>query len=253
MTFLDYESHVLGRLCWACHEATRPSHLQQRRCPTCLRKWSYQGRRVEWELLKAFALDATAHRAAQVVGCSYPTAHRTFMACRLALGNLTLAERGPLLVKLGLKDRTASRSRSRSREDVNTINHAFFGIVEWNESVHVVTAGKSKEELLTALLDCGLPGMVLFADRLTSIKDLTQYSGDVLQGAIEDRRPMLRRIEAFWRSVSARIRWHARGVSPKHLAAYLTEGEYRFNHPLEALIEQLFLAVIQPYAPSCVA
>ncbi len=108
---LEYERHVLGQLCWDCQEATRPSHLQQRRCSNCQRKWSYQGRRNEWEIVKAFALGASVNRTSQVLECTYPTAYKVFLKCRSALGQWTIVERGTLLEKLGLKERTMVGSR----------------------------------------------------------------------------------------------------------------------------------------------
>jgi transposase len=68
MDLHEYERHLIGQLCWRCHEATRPSHERQRRCPACRRKWSYRQRRIRWELLKAFCLAATAHHAARTLG-----------------------------------------------------------------------------------------------------------------------------------------------------------------------------------------
>ena len=78
MTLSDYERHLIGQLCWACHEATRPSHRRQGRCPAYRRKWSYECRRVRREPLKAFCLTATAHHAARQVRCAYQTAFRAF-------------------------------------------------------------------------------------------------------------------------------------------------------------------------------
>ena len=249
MTHGQYEEHAIGRLCWKCHTPTCAGHLLQRRCPKCRKKWSYQVRQTEWELMKAFALDATAHRAAQVIGCSYPTAHKAFMACRRVLCDLTIAERVPLLVKLGLREHIARRSRSRSQPIEKAINHALFGIVEWNDSVRVITSGTSKEGLLMALMEKDLPGMVLFANRMTSIKDLRRYSGDTTRDSRAGRRPRAGRIEAFWRIVSERIRSHARGVGPAHLAFYSAEAEYRFNHSGDALVEVLYRALILPTLP----
>ena len=99
-----YERHLIGQLCWHCHEATRPSHERQRRCPACRHKWSYEQRRIRWELLKAFCLSATAHHAARTVGCSYPTAYRAYTECRLAMADLAAEEKRPLLGELELDE-----------------------------------------------------------------------------------------------------------------------------------------------------
>src|ERR1700761_5358471 len=104
MDLHEYERHLIGRLCWRCHEATRPSHERQSRCPACRRKGSYEQRRIRWELLKAFCLSTTAPHAARTIGCSYPTAFRAFTDYRLAMADLAAEEKRPLLGELELDE-----------------------------------------------------------------------------------------------------------------------------------------------------
>src|ERR1700684_3899248 len=102
MDIHEYERHLIGQLCWRCHEATRPSHERQRRCPACRRKWSYEPGRVRWELVKAFGLSATAPHSARPIGYSYPTAYRAFTDHRLLMARLAVEEKRPLLGELEL-------------------------------------------------------------------------------------------------------------------------------------------------------
>src|SRR3954454_2621765 len=104
MDVKEYERHLIGRLCWRCHEASRPSNERQHRCPACRREWSYEQRRLRWELLKAFCLATTTHHAARTIGCSYPTAHRAFTDCREAMARLAVEEKRPLIGELELDE-----------------------------------------------------------------------------------------------------------------------------------------------------
>ena len=87
-----------------CHRATHRRSGRQRQCPGCRAKWSYPRRKTEWELLRAFGLTATAHHAARVVRCSYPTAHATYTRFRLTLQTMTDEEKEPLLGELELDE-----------------------------------------------------------------------------------------------------------------------------------------------------
>ncbi|MFO0800770.1 MAG: hypothetical protein U0804_25165 [Gemmataceae bacterium] len=104
MTLEEYERHLIGQLCWWCHRATHGSSGRQRQCPGCRAKWSYHRRKAEWELLRAFALRTTAHHAARVVRCSYPTAYAAYTRFRLTLQAVTDDEKRPLLGELELDE-----------------------------------------------------------------------------------------------------------------------------------------------------
>src|SRR4029079_4574316 len=58
----------------------------------------------QWELLKAFCLNATAHHAARFARCDYRTAYRAYMHLRLTLGEMTAEEKRPLLGELELDE-----------------------------------------------------------------------------------------------------------------------------------------------------
>ena len=104
MDLEDYERHLVGLLCWACHSATGRCNARQRQCPRCRKKWSYDRKRTRWELLKAFCLNATAHHAARFARCDYRTAYRVYMKLRLTLAEMTAEEKGLLLGELELDE-----------------------------------------------------------------------------------------------------------------------------------------------------
>ena len=52
MDLEDYERHLVGLLCWTCQAATGPCNDRRRQCPRCRKKWSYDRRWAQWELLK---------------------------------------------------------------------------------------------------------------------------------------------------------------------------------------------------------
>src|SRR4051794_36798065 len=104
MNLDDYERHLIGLLCWACHAATGACNPRQRQCPRCRKRWSYDRKRTRWELLKAFRLNATAHHASRFARCHYRTAYRAYMHFRPALAEVTDEEKRPLLGELELDE-----------------------------------------------------------------------------------------------------------------------------------------------------
>src|SRR5512135_1669163 len=138
MDLHEYERHRIGRLCWHCHEATRPSPVRQRRCPAWRRKWSYEQRRIRWELLKAFCLATTAHHAARPLGCSYPTAYRAFTDCRKAMARLTAEEKRPLLGEWELDESYFGGKREGKRGRGAAGKVAVFGVLERDSKVYTV-------------------------------------------------------------------------------------------------------------------
>src|SRR4029079_5335869 len=130
MDLYDYERHLIGQLCWHCHEATRPSRGRQRRCSACRRTWGYEQRRIRWGRLKAFCLSATAHHAARTVGCSYPTAYRAFTECRLAMADLAVEEKRPLLGEPELDESCFGGKRKGKRGRGAAGKVAVFGVLE---------------------------------------------------------------------------------------------------------------------------
>lgn len=83
--WLAYEDHLTRGLCWVCGVPTRRSHLQQRQCPACRRKWSFVRLRADWALLQAFLVGKKAYKIHSSVGVSYPTAQKHFRLFENAL------------------------------------------------------------------------------------------------------------------------------------------------------------------------
>jgi len=237
MNWNEYERHVVGQLCWDCHVSTSPSHHVQRRCDGCRRKWRYQTRRIRWELLKAFALDATALRASQVVGCCYPVAHSVFTACRRTLTPIAESERMAVMEQLGLG--TASGPSKPGRNASKVARTTVFAVIERKTKVHVIDC-QDREELIRAVASARVPGILLGCPgQLKSLRDLVRQPVASPRVRGVHRRSRIGRVEAFWGNATDRILRQARGVTPGHLADYLAESEYRFNHSPAALIEEL--------------
>lgn len=236
----EYERHIAGNLCWRCHEATRRSHKQQRRCPECLSKWSFNHRRLEWDLMKAFAYGVSAHRAAEVIGCSYPAAHGTFMICRRSLYPFVQSERQAVLDELqetvhGQADRLIPSRGTPSFAD----NAGGLAIIEWGGRVTVAHELAHVEAVAAIRSRRKWSGLIIDGDTLAILKDLTQSPGH----RARRKRIGMTRAEAFWRSAVTAIRHQARGVAAEHLALYLAESEHRFNHGSGDLLEVLYSTV----------
>ena len=249
---LEYERHVLGQLCWDCHAATRPSHLQQRRCRNCHRKWSYQGRRIEWEIVKAFALGASVNRTRQVLGCTYPTAYKVFARCRSVLCRWTVAERGLLLEKQGLKERTMAGSKGTTPHLRKAFKRMVIAVIEHDGKVFAIVVKGSKEQAHEAIETSAAAGMVLHADVFGGMRDLVRYKPVGGRSEKPHKERSLDRVEAFWRQTSGHLRNQSRAVAPENLAHYLGEIQFRFNHPGDALVDRLFAAVIESSQPQTV-
>lgn len=112
MTIQEYEKHLIGELCWECHEATKPSSGRQRQCPRCRRKWSYVQAQRRWGVLRAFVLQASANHAAKTVGVSYPTAYAAFMRFREVLADLAEQEGRKLLGEIEVAEAAIDRFSS---------------------------------------------------------------------------------------------------------------------------------------------
>ena len=249
MTLLDFERHLIGQLCWACHAATRPSHERQRRCPACRRKWSYERRRVRWELTKAFALTATAHHAARSVRCSYPTAHRAFTDCRHALARLTGEEKRKLLGELELDESYFGGKRKGKRGRGAAGKVAVFGILERAGRVYTVAVPDCKKETLMGKIEAAtVKGSVFYTDEFTSYNDVARYGKHV---PVNHRETFgvgvahINGIEGFW-SFAKRLHRQVHGVDRDHFPLYLAEYMFRYNHRNDHLPTILFEALIYP-------
>jgi len=192
--------------------------------------------------VKAFALDATANRASQTIGCSYPVAHAMFAKCRMALVNVVVDERMAVREKLGLAN-GSSNPHLKTRRVNSVAKDVALAVIGWKQKVHVIDH-PSKEKLLDTVSANRLPCIVFYAERLTSLHDLVrQPVADNRLGGIK-RSSKVARVEAFWQNASDRILRRARGVASEGIAAYLGEEEYRFNHSSKDLAARVYSAVI---------
>lgn len=249
MTLNDYERHLIGQLCWTCHVATAPSHRQQRRCPQCRQKWSYERQRVRYELLKAFCLSSTAHHAHRVVRCSYPTAYRAYTAFRQTLAALALEEKRPLLGELELDESYFGGRRKGRRGRGAAGKVAVFGILERAGKVFTVAVPDCKKETLMAKLRAAtVKGSVFYTDEFGSYNDVAQFGKHVPvnhQETFADGPAHINGIEGFW-SYAKRLYRLCHGVDRDHFPLYLQEYEFRYNHRDEHLLTTLFEALILP-------
>jgi len=249
MNLKDYERHLIGQLCWVCHTATVPSHRQQRRCPRCRRKWSYERRRVRYELLKPFCLSSTAHQAHRVVGCSYPTAYGAYTDFRQALVRLAVEEKQPLLGELELDESYFGGRRQGRRGRGAAGKVAVFGILERAGKVYTVAVPDCRKETLMAKLQAAtVKGSVFYTDEFVSYNDVAQFGKQVPVNHQETfaRGPAhLNGIEGFWSFAKRRYR-QVHGVDREHFPLYLAEYEFRYNHRDEHLLTIRFEALIHP-------
>ncbi len=249
MDLYDFERHLVGQLCWHCHEATRPSHRLQRRCPACRRKWSYERRRVRWEPLKAFCLAATAHHAARTVGCSYPTAYRAFADCRRAMADLAADEKRALLGELELDESYFGGKRKGKRGRGAAGKVAVFGILERGGKVFTAAVPDCRKETLMAKIEAAtVKRSVYYTDEFTSYNDLSRLGKHVPidHGEVfADGDAHINGIEGFW-SYAKRLHRLCHGVDRENFPLYLAEYEFRYTHRAEHLPSIPFRAVILP-------
>jgi transposase len=221
----------------------------QRRCPACRRKWSYERRWVRWELLKAFCLAATAHHAARTVGCSYPTAYRTFTECRLTMADLAAEEKRPLLGELELDESYFGGKRKGKRGRGAAGKVAVFGVLERDGKVYTVAVPDCKKETLMAKITAAtVKGSVFYTDEFVSYNDLSQYGKHVPidhREEFADGEAHINGIEGFW-SYAKRLHRLCHGVDRDNFPVYLAEYEFRYNHRDDHLLTILFDRLYRP-------
>jgi transposase len=249
MDVSDYERHLIGQLCWRCHEATRPSHRRQRRCPACRRKWGCERRRVRWELLKASCLTATAHHAARQVRCACPTAYRASVDFRAALARLAAEEGRPLLGELEPDGSYFGGNRKGKRGRGAAVRVAVFGVPERAGRVDTVAVPDCKKETLMARIEAAtLKGPVFYTGEFTGYNDLSRFGKHVPIGHGEvfaDGPAHIDGIEGSW-SYAKRLQGLCHGVDREDFPLYLAEDDSRYNHREEHLPGVLYKAPIPP-------
>ncbi len=245
----DYERHLVGLLCWACHAATGPCNARQRQCPRCRKKWSYDRKRTRWELLRAFCLNATAHHAARHLCCHYRTAHRAYMHFRLALGEMTAEEKRPLLGELELDESYFGGKRKGKRGRGAPGKVAVFGVLERAGKVYTVAVPDCKKETLMAKIEAAtVKGSVFYTDEFASYNDLSHFGKHVPIDHGEefaDGPAHINGIEGFW-SYAKRLHRLRHGVDRDNFPVYLAEYEFRYNHRDDHLLTILFDRLYKP-------
>src|SRR4051794_1823992 len=249
MDLNDYERHLVGLLCWGCHAATGPCNARQRQCPRCRKKWSYDRRRTQWELLKAFCLNATAHHAARFARCDYRTAYQAYMHLRLTLGEMTAEEKRPLLGELELDESYFGGKRKGKRGRGAAGKVAVFGVLERAGKVFtVVVPDCQKETLMAKIQEATVKGSVFYTDEFSGYKDVAQFGKHVPvnhREAFGVGAAHINGIEGFW-SFAKQLHRQCRGVEPEDFPLYLSEYEFRYNHRDEHLLTVLFEELIRP-------
>ncbi len=245
----DYERHLVGLPCWTCHAATGACNARQRQCPRRRRKWSYDRRRTQWELLEAFCLNATAHHAARFARCDYRTAYRAYMHLRLALGEMTAEEKRPLLGELELDESYFGGKRKGKRGRGAAGKVAVFGILERAGKVYTVAVPNCKKETLMAKIEAAtVKGSVFYTDEFVSYNDLSHYGKHVPVDRREefaDGEAHINGIEGFW-SYAKRLHRLCHGVDRENFPVYLAEYEFRYNHGEDHLLTILFDRLYRP-------
>jgi transposase len=245
----DYERHLVGLLCWVCHAATGPCSARQRQCPRCRKKWSYDRRRTQWGLLKAFCLNATAHHAARFARCDYRTAYRADMRLRLALGEMTAEEKRPLLGELELDESYFGGRRKGKRGRGAAGKVAVFGILERDGKVDTVAVPDCRKETLMAKIEAAtVKGSVFDTDEFTSDNDLSRFGKHVPidhSEAYADGAAHINGLEGFW-SYAKGLHRPCHGVDRGNFPVDLAEDEFRYNHRDEHLLTIRFDRLYKP-------
>jgi len=249
MTFEEYERHLIGQLCWACHAATVGCHARQRQCPRCRRKWSYASRRLQWELLKAFCLRATAHHAARTLRCYYATAYVAYRRLRTTLAHMASEEKRKLLGELELDETYFGGRRKGKRGRGAAGKVAVFGILERAGRVFtVVVPDCTKETLMAKIRASTVKGSVFYTDEFTSYNDVQSHGKHVPinhQETFGVGAAHINGIEGFW-SFAKRLYRHVHGVDRENFPLYLAEYEFRYNHRSDHLLTLLFDRLYRP-------
>lgn len=249
MTHTEYERHLIGQLCWACHAAATASSARQRRCPRCRRKWSYATRRLPWEPLKAFCLRATAHHAARSLPCHYATAFTAYRRWRTALVEMADEEKRKPLGELELDESYFGGRRKGHRGRGAAGKVAVFGILERAGRVFTAVAPDRKKETLMAKIRAAtVKGSVFYTDEFTSYNDVKSHGKHVPvnhQETFGVGVAHINGIEGFW-SFAKRLYRHVHGVDPENFPLYLAEYAFRYNHRGEHLLTLLFDRLYRP-------
>ena len=87
----SYRRYLEDRRCWVDGTPTHASSGQQRQCPKCRRKWSYDQRLLQISLLEQYCQGITASQAAKNIGCAKNTARSHYNDFRIAMEEVMAA------------------------------------------------------------------------------------------------------------------------------------------------------------------
>jgi transposase len=174
--------------------------------------WSYEWRRMRWELTKAFALTATAYHAARSVPLFVPDGRPG-------------VHRLPPLARLTGDEKRKLRAAGT-----------------------VAVPDCTKDTLMGKINAATVNGLVFYTDEFTSYNDVAQY-GKYVRVNHQERFCVgpahINRIEGFW-SFAKRLYRQVHGVDRDHFPQYLAEYEFRSNHRNDHLPTIRFEALIHP-------
>jgi transposase len=249
MTIAEYEKHLVGELCWSCHEATHKCASRQRQCPRCRRKISYHQAQRQWALLRAFVLQASANSAAKSIGVSYPTAHAAFRRFRETLADLAAAEDRKLIGEIEVDESYFGGHRKGHRGRGAAGKVAVFWLLERKGRVYAIAVSNcSKEILMGKIRHHAVKGAVFYTDDFVGYNDLHSFGKHLPinhRKVFANGRAHINGIEGFW-SFAKQMFAKCHGVDPINFPLYLKEYEFRYNHRNEDLIQILFEHLISP-------
>jgi transposase len=197
---------------------------------------------VRWELLKAFALRATARHAARSVPCHYATAHAAYRQFRTALADMAGEEKRQLLGELELDESYFGGKRKGKRGRGAGGKVAVFGILERAGKVFTVAVPDCEKETLMAKIRAAtVKGSVFNTDVRSHGKHVPVNHRETFGvGAAH-----IDGIEGFW-SFAKRLYRHVHGVDRENFPLDLAEYEFRYNHRADHLLTLLFDRLYRP-------
>lgn len=169
-----YRRYLDGHLCWVDGTATHASSDQQRQCPLCRRKWSFDNLRREIQLLDEFCLKQSASRAARELSCSKNTAlihYNTFFRhMEGVVAKLILDEKIALspITSKELKSLERALTGGREKQRLNACRHLFFISLNAEERINLIfkaviaPAVKRKRKIATVVKLRSLPSVSAF-------------------------------------------------------------------------------------------
>lgn len=156
--------------------STRERGKRQRQCPRCRRKWSYERRRQQWEILKASVLGSTAHHTARTLPISYPTVWGHYRSWRQRLWEQIEREGPPLCGEIEADESCFGGRRKGQRGRGAAGKARVFDMLERGGQVYSVVAPDStKETLIAKIRDHSVKGSVYCTDEFGGHNDLKSH------------------------------------------------------------------------------